>query len=379
MTERIAVVVTNTRWAESPRMRHYVTLQLKRWFKVIFVEYFPYEHNQTDEEIRVDDNLFIYSPRLPLVFGPRVIANIPLVHWLVNKIAAKKILKRLEKYDHNKLFLFNFVYDFYEIVDNKKFCYSSYFCFDEFPKMQRRSHRRNRIKTLYHAWLFQQYENSVISRVNECYTPHFPLRDKILRYNMNVHMFYHAHDNTLYNSSIIKESNVSSVIKVGFAGYVNYRILTNWLLSVIADDQLELNIIGPQDGLDVIHTFGTHRMKYGGQLSGVEYFQWLHNMDVLIMPYDWSIPEVRILTTNSKIFQYISVGKPIVISDLPNYLEMPEGVFYKAKDENDFIEKIKKSVNEDCLMYRQTRVTISDQNTWDSRGLQIYENVSAYF
>jgi hypothetical protein len=94
-------------------------------------------------------------------------------------------------------------------------------------------------------------------------------------------------------------------------------------------------------------------------------------MDVLIVPYRSNLEEVKVLTTVSKLFQYISTLKPIVISDLPNFIEMPDGVIYKAKDKKDFVDKIFLAYKNDTVELRELRAKLVLENTWEARGNQI--------
>lgn len=60
--------------------------------------------------------------------------------------------------------------------------------------MQRRSFKRNALKAKYQEILFQHYENKVARIATHCFTPHYPLRNKLLRVNKNVEMLFHAHN-----------------------------------------------------------------------------------------------------------------------------------------------------------------------------------------
>lgn len=370
----LAVVVASTRWDEPPRMRHDITHQLMRWFNVLFVEFFPTEKPDQNRISwrQVSERLLIYTPRAPVCIPPRLYANDPLTHKVVNLYFKKLIVDAVGRVSCEKPILFNFVYHYPEIMTQNLFAYKAYICYDEFPKMQRRAHKRNALKTWYQATLFQRYENQVARRANRCFTPHYPLREKLAKVNGNVDMLFHAHDYPLTSPDTPREK--TGTINVGYAGYLNWRLLPDWLLAVLRQKDMNLYLIGPIErtyDLSVLETYPS--LNYVPPLSQEQLMQKLGEMSVLIMPYDPAIPEVSILTTNSKIFQYIATCKPIVISDLPHYIEFPHGVIYKAKDQADFVTQIRKAYGEDCEEYVSLRRRIASENTWDRRGDELFE------
>ena len=366
----LAVVVAQTRWNEPPRMRHDVTRQLLRWFNVLFVEFFPVRNKVSGGLKQEDRNLIIYNPVLTGSPPIRLYANDPITHGRVNRRYTFDIEKVVKHLGSECVILFNFVYHLPEIMHLSVFRYRAYVCFDEFPKMQRSADKRNPFIAAYQERLFQLYENRVAKAADHCFTPHYPLRDKLLAVNDKIEMLFHAHN--FSSVSFSKRREPGDRIKVGFAGYINYRIIQTWLLELLKYEDFELHLIGPMDGPELECYTGHRNVSYVEPLYGKDLKRKLTEMDVLVMPYDSQINEVRILTTNSKTFQYIASGRPIVISNLENYIEMPQGIFYKAIDAEDFVAKIRKAYSEDCEKYRLLRAKIASENTWDKRGEQLH-------
>jgi hypothetical protein len=122
----------------------------------------------------------------------------------------------------------------------------------------------------------------------------------------------------------------------------------------------------------------THpRVEYVPPVSEDDLLAVMKSMDVLIVPYDPEKSSVAIMTTNSKTFQYVAAGRPIVISDLKNYVKMPPGVIYRARRSNEFLALIRRAQEEDCEEYRCLRADIAANNTWDIRGQQLLEAIVA--
>jgi hypothetical protein len=336
---------------------------------VLFVEFFPAGNANRGWASwkQLAERLIIYTPKPPLLIPPRLYANDPFTHKAVNLYLTKLIRDALCALAQQKPILFNFVFQFPEIVRKDVFAYMTYICVDEFPRMRKQTHRSNVLKLWYRGLLFQCYENHVARRVDRCFTPHYPLRDKLVIVNPKVDMLFHAVD---YPPSSPPDGWQirSSPINVAFAGYIHYRLLKDWLLEVLRQSDMVLHLIGPIHNYDVESLKLYPNLRLVASLDTNRLAMKLSQMDVLIMPYDPVLPEVRVLTTTSKLFQYIAALKPVVMSNLPHFLEMPEGVLYRADSPQEFVSQIRKAYAEDCQDYAKRRTTLALENTWDKRG-----------
>ena len=373
-----AVVVAATRWEEPPRMRHDVVGQLKRFSNVLYIEYFPTGEKsaQGGKLELIDDRLMIYKISDQYKKHPRLYANFPFLHASANRKYAEEIGLLADQVKPNDGFrlLFNFVHDFPEIVTAVRAIWSCYICVDEFPGMQRRKHKSNYLKAKFQQSYQQSLENRLAGAVDLVLTPHFPIREKLMKHSRRIEMFYHAHSIT--DRPNHPQSKADGKIHVGFAGYINYRIMVDWLIHLVKDHRIALHLIGPQNGMDIDAVASAGDVRCHGPVYGENFGEIIREMNVLIMPYDPKITECNILTTNSKTFQCIASGRPLVISNLQNYIEMPEGVIYRAQDAEDFRLKVLKAANDDCDQFRAMRRRIASENTWNMRGEQLWGYVN---
>ena len=90
------------------------------------------------------------------------------------------------------------------------------------------------------------------------------------------------------------------------------------------------------------------------------------------MPYDISFRGPITTTAPNKFFQYLAVGKPVVISDMPNFIDMPYGVICRAKTAEGFVKKIRQAYEEDSNELINMRLKIAQENTWNKRGDMLY-------
>ncbi|MDM8553307.1 hypothetical protein QUF75_01065 [Desulfococcaceae bacterium HSG7] len=234
--------------------------------------------------------------------------------------------------------------------------------------MQRQTEKKNVFKFFYQSTLFQKYENQVARYADRCFTPHYTLRNKLKRVNRNVDMLFHAHNYAILPAL---QSSHNNQIHVGFAGFIHYRLLDKWLLAALKQEDIILHLIGPLQNYDLTPFNKFSNFKYTSPLKEEQLIEKLLEMDVLIIPLNTDLPEVEVITTNSKTFQYIAARKPIVISNFPHYIDMPKGVIYRAATADDFVVKIRKAYTEDCKKYVNMRAQIAQENTWDKRGDQL--------
>jgi glycosyltransferase involved in cell wall biosynthesis len=211
----------------------------------------------------------------------------------------------------------------------------------------------------------------VAKKADHCFTPHYLLRDKLLKVNKNVKMLFHAH--SYEQNKNVGVGKKDRLIKVAFAGYIHYRLIDHWLEHLLEEKNIELYLIGPLNPqYSICELSKKQNFHFVPPLMANDLQRTLQEMNVLIIPYHPHLPETEVLTTVSKLYQYIASGKPVVLSNLPNFIEMPEGVLYKASSSENFVAKILQAHAEDCEEYRNLRAKIAAENTWDKRGEQLH-------
>ncbi len=368
----LVVVVANTDWNEEPRMRHHITQQLIRWNNVLFVEFFPNNSSIEKEKFELfHPRLIIFRPKVNYKIHDSLYINLPFIHNLVNNSFKNKTISKVRKLGYETAILFNFAWNFYQIFRTDLFKIKVYVCNDEFPLMF--SKGNSWFKRQYQRNLFLKYEQRVANYSDFCYTPHQLLRKKLERFCNDVKMLFHAHNGPIID---VKKFSLKAInekrIRVGYAGFIHYRIDIDWLLSLLKEDIIDLYLIGPLSPDFEVKLLKKYSNFYlVPSLPELAMVEKLGEMDVLIVPYRSNLEEVKVLTTVSKLFQYISTLKPIVISDLPNFIEMPDGVIYKAKDKKDFVDKIFLAYKNDTVELRKLRAKLALENTWEARGNQI--------
>lgn len=370
----LAVVMTETKWNESPRIRHQITRQLQRWSNVIFVEFFPTESGKVPRTEKISERILILRSGCLTCLPPSAVARIPFLMPLIHRRFAAELGDFLKDMTSGPKLLFNFVHTDFGVMKLPHFEDRTYVCFDEFPRMWREAKRPSALKYFLRSKLFQFYENRVARLADRCLAVHSPLREKLLKHNPNTHLFLQATELSNPGSEYVdRKSSGEHRIQVAYMGYLTYNQLIPWLKRVASESDMDLWLIGPKDHkFSCEGTLSGPRVHYTGPIEGRALMEKLASMDVLTMAYDPKIPEVSVQTASNKFFQYLASGRPVVISDMKHYLKMPKGVLYRASDVDEFISGIRSAHSEDCERLQALRQQIAAVNTWDKRGEQLH-------
>ena len=356
-----AIITTFSRWNEPPRIRHQLARQLARFYRVIFIE-FPTDWKRLNltKIDNVEHN--ITRCRLSTLFPipTRLQFYIPSFFNFAQWLNLKKVSILLNKLAISNPILFNFNYNAVQIMRSDLFSLKVYICNDDivagvFGKVARRLRSERQLNTAKSADL--------------CLAVSYPLVDLLKRVNPNTKLLLPGNELTFGTQKYPLRSR-KLPIKVCFMGYINKRLDFEWIEHVSSQTDIEFHLVGPlninkeasQSSLNNSR-IKLHKPIYGDALSNL-----LESMDVLVMPYDITIKSVLATTAPNKFFQYLAAGKPIVISNLPHFIRLDEGMIYRAYSKESFLKKIRLAFFEDCEEYRKNRIQIAAKNSWDQRG-----------
>jgi glycosyltransferase involved in cell wall biosynthesis len=163
-------------------------------------------------------------------------------------------------------------------------------------------------------------------------------------------------------------------------GFLNSRILLDWLIRLLEDSRIELELVGPdQTGGRFRRLVGSTNLRLPGELRGESLTAAMREADVFIIPYDPANGHSRDIYTPNKLFEYLAYGRPVVISNLPNFIDLPEGFLYRARDSEEFLEAVLRAAREDSAELRSARKALAAKNTWDARGEELVAIVEELF
>ncbi len=91
-------------------------------------------------------------------------------------------------------------------------------------------------------------------------------------------------------------------------------------------------------------------------------------IDVCMIPY--RVTEETMFISPLKLYEYMSAGKPIVSTPLPEVKEF-NGIVKIANSAQDFINNISEFLNNDNSEIIKKSLEIANNNSWDNRVLQM--------
>ena len=102
----------------------------------------------------------------------------------------------------------------------------------------------------------------------------------------------------------------------------------------------------------------------------------LYHFDVCTIPF--KVNELTEATNPVKVYEYLSAGKPVVVTKLPE-LEEFSPFIYIAENHDDFIDKLEIALNEKDDDLKKKRVYFAKENSWGQRFSKIEKAVKAVF
>lgn len=104
---------------------------------------------------------------------------------------------------------------------------------------------------------------------------------------------------------------------------------------------------------------------------------YVQNFDVCIIPY--SLNEYGQGAYPVKIMEYLSLGKPVISSNLPslNFLQKDINLIYTAINHHQFSKKLKIALKESNKSLIQKRIRIAKANSWENK-IKEYQKILDY-
>jgi SAM-dependent methyltransferase len=103
--------------------------------------------------------------------------------------------------------------------------------------------------------------------------------------------------------------------------------------------------------------------------------KYLKYFDVAIIPFKHDLNLIK-ATNPVKFYEYLSMGKKIVATEIPELKKYKNKFVYLTNDNNEFVEYIDKCVNkEDTLVSDKEKIEFAKTQDWYSRGEEIEKSI----
>jgi len=344
------LINTITAWNEPHRARHQFAFAASKQFKTVFVT----RNNVGLPKLNISNpepNITLIEPCFPIDYRFRY--RLPVI----NEMYQNWLYLRLKKlYPDASIINFDF-------TATQLFKYYSgvvYYCNDEYVGNSK-----------YQSQLVDKYisycEKKVASRAVFCVATANYLVNKLKKYNSNsyeIPLGVSVENSTLANKRI-KDGNK---IVVGFMGVINKRQFSVEAVNQIAGNPaFSLVLIGPIEKSFIKRLKYPENIKIAGVLKGRELSEELNKLDVGVALYN--LKWVKPGTTPNKLWQYLSLGKPAIVSNLPDLktMKFPDKSVYILNKDTELTAMIKQAVLEDTRELHEQRIAFARQNTWGVR------------
>jgi hypothetical protein len=356
------LINTITAWDEPPRVRHQFSYALAKKFPLVFISRNKIGWFKIRTSVP-ETNITLIEPYFPVDYRFRY--RIPFINRLYQKWLYSK-LKEL----YPDIWVVNF--DFTATLLKGYFEKSIYYCHDEYVG---NSKYRNTLVDKYIA----AAEKKVAEQSVFCLATARSLTQKLNNYNSNTFQLPLASSLPPANYSNTFKPRGTDKIVVALMGVINSRHASvDAVNRILADDRFRVCLIGPVESSFMKKIKNTDRLETTGILKFEMLADKLKEIDVGAALYNLSRANPG--TTSNKLWQYLSAGKPVVISELNNYEsdDFPEKYVYFVKDESELDTIIARAYHEDTPELAKKRIEFAMQNSWDSRVERFLEIFRRY-
>jgi hypothetical protein len=346
------LINTITAWYEPPRARHQVSNELIKSHSVYFIA--RNEVGAPNIKIEKYGNFNLVIPYFPVDYKYRY--RIPLLnelfqHWLFKK--TRKIIPEVD-YVINFDFTATKIFKYYRNI--------VYYCNDEYIG---NSKYTNVFIEKYHKIA----ERAVIKKSNFCIATAPFLTNKLIKLNKKTYEIpLGAPDISNYGIKPSGYQNNKKIITVGLVGFITLRNISYDLINQLSlNENFKMILVGPVEKEFMGQLLNPDNIKFTGTLKGRDLYNEINLFDVAIAPYD--LNKINPGTSPNKMWQYMALGKPVVITDLPNLssFHFPEKIIYVAKKYNAFSNLILKAYNENSNKLIDERIQIAQKNRWTEK------------
>lgn len=359
----VFLINTITYWEEPPRARHQVAYALSKKYKVVFIA-----ANKTGlpaiRSQQINDNLTVITPYYPI--DMRIRYRLPVINeiyqcWLFRKIINKYKDFKVINFDYTATKIFRY---FKNVI---------YYCNDSFSEISKKINPYLIAK--YHAIC----EARVAAKSKFCVGISILIKNDLLKYNPNtIEIPLGSPDIEEYKIAIRKIPVRDKIIKVVLVAVIKKLNMSyNVINLLLEDDAISLTLIGPVEDGFMKEIRNRDKLIIRGSLFGKELYEEINKFDVAIAPYCTKSKNEIFTGTGGKIYHYLSVGKPVVISYMSglNHLNLNDKLIYAAREEEDFPALVHRAHDENNAELIQQRMDYAKKNTWAQR----MEDLIAYY
>jgi|GEM_PF-1948800 len=169
-------------------------------------------------------------------------------------------------------------------------------------------------------------------------------------------------------------SYISDRPVVGYIGAIsNWYDIDLVITAATAYPEWDFVLIGSTWGCDLKTAELLPNIKFLGEKPYADLPGYLHAFDVCIIPF--LLTELTLCTNPVKVYEYLSAGKPVVATAMPE-LQLIREYVHIAETTEDFVEKLKIAIGESTDQeLAGLRSKWAQQHDWQSRAENLHKNI----
>ncbi len=359
------LIITLTGWEEPPRARHQVTMALNALgHEVVFVAKNKVGKFRIEKK-NISSHLSIIEPYFPIDYRFRY--RLPLI----NEYYQNRLFSELASaFPNHEVINFDFTAHRLKAYFQRYI----YYCNDHYIG---NSKYPNILVNIYHEYC----ERKMTRYADFCVSTACYISERLKKFNQHVFDIPLGGPEIQYDQlPPLKTLNKRKPIIVGLVGFISNRNISYKLVNnILYEKDLKLVIIGPvEDSFLKKIKDPNNNLTLKGTLTHEALFNEINHFDVGIAPYN--LKRINPGTTPNKMWQYLALGKPVIVSNLKNINIglFPEKVLYIANSDNDFIPLIRQAFSDNSAELIDTRINLAKGNTW-TRRMEEFIRIHASF
>jgi glycosyltransferase involved in cell wall biosynthesis len=156
---------------------------------------------------------------------------------------------------------------------------------------------------------------------------------------------------------------------IGYAGSLNHWFDTEAVRqAALRHPEWQFILIGRIEDERILALRGVDNVHLLGEVPYAELPKYLAEFDVGLIPFLRN--ELTLATNPIKLYEYFSLGLPVVSTRLPE-VQFYSDLVYIADDSHSFAVQVERAAREKDESLRNRRVAIARQETWESRAEQL--------
>ena len=219
--------------------------------------------------------------------------------------------------------------------------------------------------------LFYQADKVITSSLNlsrhaEKYTNNFIIRNGV--------------DFNFFNIKVKTIKKNTIITRVGYVGSISEWFDTD-LLCFLARNRpnLEFILVGSYASVINLRLIKSLKnIKLIGEKPYSEVPDLVASFDVCIIPF--KLTKLIKHTNPVKIYEYMSLGKPVIATNMPELKQIKNNLICIGKSKLDFLSKLDRAIDSsNDLKSAQKRIEFAKANTWHSRAAQLKKIINNSF